>query len=152
MSDAWDRCRQVLRVYLGEDDWTRRAEQAWQEQFDAAVVALPCWGGTGANVVGIATVLENLLQKVFGAYPIRQPLTVEGGLFLGNTHIPYNNLVIVFVSVACRLAPVHRFPVPFDDCVRAAAERANAAEPALLERWVERVLFAATLKEVLEST
>jgi len=53
--------------------------------------------------VGIATVLENVLQKVFGAYPIRQPLTVEGGLFIGNTHIPYNNIVIVFVSVALML-------------------------------------------------
>ena len=53
--------------------------------------------------VGIATVLENLLQKVFGAYPIRQPLTVEGGIFLGKTHIPYNSLVIVFVSVALML-------------------------------------------------
>lgn len=27
----------------------------------------------------------------------------------------------IFVSVACRLAPVHRFPVPFEDCVRAIA-------------------------------
>ncbi|NLD76959.1 MAG: aminotransferase class V-fold PLP-dependent enzyme [Acidimicrobiales bacterium] len=42
----------------GDDDWTRRAEAAWQERFDAPVVALPCWGGTGANVVGIASVLR----------------------------------------------------------------------------------------------
>lgn len=42
----------------GQDDWTRRAEAAWQERFDAPVVALPCWGGTGANVVGIASVLR----------------------------------------------------------------------------------------------
>lgn len=42
----------------GEDPWTRRAEEAWRERFDAPVVALPCWGGTGANVVGLASVLE----------------------------------------------------------------------------------------------
>jgi hypothetical protein len=29
-------------------------------------------------------------------------------------------------------------------------ERVNAAHPAQLERWVERVLFAQTLSEVLE--
>ncbi len=42
----------------GEDPWTRRAEAAWQDRFDAPVVSLPCWGGTGANVVGITTVLR----------------------------------------------------------------------------------------------
>lgn len=42
----------------GEDAWTRRAEAAWQERFDAPVVSLPCWGGTGANVVGITSVLR----------------------------------------------------------------------------------------------
>jgi threonine aldolase len=42
----------------GDDDWTRRAEAAWRELFDAPVVALPCWGGTGANVVGIASLLR----------------------------------------------------------------------------------------------
>ena len=34
-------------------DWLPR--QPW---FDAPVEALPCWGGTGANVVGLATVLQ----------------------------------------------------------------------------------------------
>jgi len=42
----------------GEDPWTARAEAAWRERFDAPVVALPCWGGTGANVVGLASVLR----------------------------------------------------------------------------------------------
>ena len=53
--------------------------------------------------VGIATVLENALQKIFGAYPIRQPMTVEGGFFVGGTHIPYNSVVIVVVSIALML-------------------------------------------------
>jgi hypothetical protein len=39
----------------------------------------------------------------------------------------------------------------FGELPKEARERVNAAEPALLERWVERVLFAQTLNEVLEN-
>ena len=42
----------------GDDRWTRRAEDALRELFDAPVEVLFCWGGTGANVVGLATVLQ----------------------------------------------------------------------------------------------
>jgi len=42
----------------GDDPWTRRAEQAMREVFDAPVETLLCWGGTGANVVGLASVLQ----------------------------------------------------------------------------------------------
>ncbi len=42
----------------GDDDWTRRAEAALRDAFDAPVESLLCWGGTGANVVGLATVLQ----------------------------------------------------------------------------------------------
>lgn len=42
----------------GDDPWTRRAEQALRELFDAPVESLFCWGGTGANVVGLASVLQ----------------------------------------------------------------------------------------------
>jgi branched-chain amino acid transport system permease protein len=54
--------------------------------------------------VGIGTVLENLMLKVFGAYPIRQPIMWEGGFFVGRTHIPYNSVVIVVASVGLMLA------------------------------------------------
>ena len=54
--------------------------------------------------VGIGTVLENLMLKVFGAYPIRQPIMWEGGFFVGRTHIPYNSIVIVVASVGLMLA------------------------------------------------
>jgi branched-chain amino acid transport system permease protein len=49
--------------------------------------------------VGIGTVIENLMQKVFGAYPIRQPIMWEGGFFIGRTHVPYNSVVIVVASI-----------------------------------------------------
>jgi threonine aldolase len=42
----------------GEDPWTRRAEGALRDLFDAPVESLLCWGGTGANVVGLATLLQ----------------------------------------------------------------------------------------------
>lgn len=42
----------------GDDDWTRRAEQLVQSAFDSPVHSYPCWGGTGANVVGLASVLR----------------------------------------------------------------------------------------------
>jgi threonine aldolase len=42
----------------GDDPWTRRAEDALRDLFDAPVESLLCWGGTGANVVGLATLLQ----------------------------------------------------------------------------------------------
>lgn len=53
--------------------------------------------------VGIGTVLEAVLQKAFGAYPIRQPLTVEGGFFVGNVYVPFNSVIIVVASAALML-------------------------------------------------
>src|SRR5690606_19905846 len=42
----------------GTDPWSQRAEAALREAFDAPVESFFCWGGTGANVVGLATVLQ----------------------------------------------------------------------------------------------
>lgn len=42
----------------GADRWTRRAEDRIRELFDAPVSSYPCWGGTGANVVGLGSVLR----------------------------------------------------------------------------------------------
>lgn len=53
--------------------------------------------------VGLAIVFENVLQKIFGAYPLRQPLTLEGGFFIGGTHVPYNNLSILLVAIVLML-------------------------------------------------
>ena len=53
--------------------------------------------------VGMGTVIENVMLKIFGAYPIRQPIMWEGGFFVGSTHIPYNSVVIVLASVGLML-------------------------------------------------
>lgn len=42
----------------GDDPWTDAAVQAFRDLFGAPVEVLFCWGGTGANVVGLATLLQ----------------------------------------------------------------------------------------------
>ena len=42
----------------GDDDWTTAAELAVQDLLGRPVETLLCWGGTGANVVGLASVLS----------------------------------------------------------------------------------------------
>jgi threonine aldolase len=42
----------------GQDPWTDDAVARIRELFDAPVEVLLCWGGTGANVVGLATLLQ----------------------------------------------------------------------------------------------
>lgn len=49
--------------------------------------------------VGIGSALENLALKLFGAYPIPQPLAVGGGFVLGGVHIPNQNLLILVVAL-----------------------------------------------------
>ncbi len=53
---------------------------------------------------GIALVLENLVLKLFGAYPLKQPFAVPAGFNIGKVHVPWQNLLIVGVSVATMLA------------------------------------------------
>jgi threonine aldolase len=42
----------------GDDRWTEAAVAALRAAFDAPVEVVMCWGGTGANVVGLASVLR----------------------------------------------------------------------------------------------
>ena len=42
----------------GDDDWTRRAEAALRDLLGTPVESFLCWGGTGANVVALASVLQ----------------------------------------------------------------------------------------------
>lgn len=42
----------------GDDPWTAAVEQQFRDLFDAPVEVLLCWGGTGANVTGLASVLQ----------------------------------------------------------------------------------------------
>lgn len=42
----------------GDDPWTAAVEQQFRDLFDAPVEVLLCWGGTGANVTGLGSVLQ----------------------------------------------------------------------------------------------
>ncbi len=42
----------------GEDRWTHTLDAAFDELFGRPTRTLLCWGGTGANVVGLATLLQ----------------------------------------------------------------------------------------------
>ncbi len=54
--------------------------------------------------VGCSIVFENVILKLFGAYPLLQPLAIEGGLYIGKSHLPYQNLLIMVVSVVLMAA------------------------------------------------
>ncbi len=56
--DALSEANTGPALAYGDDPWTRRAETAFRDLFDAPVETLFCWGGTGANVVGLASVLQ----------------------------------------------------------------------------------------------
>ncbi len=42
----------------GEDPWTAAAVDELRDRFEAPVEVLFCWGGTGANIVGLASVVQ----------------------------------------------------------------------------------------------
>lgn len=79
--------------------------------------------------VGLAIVLENVVLKIFGAYPLRQPLSIAGGLYIGKSHIPFQNLLIVAVSVVLMLitaAILNR--TRMGRAIRATAQNRDAAQ------------------------
>jgi threonine aldolase len=56
--DALVRANVGSAVAYGDDPISRRAAALVRAVFDAPVESLVCWGGTGANVVGLACMLE----------------------------------------------------------------------------------------------
>ena len=56
--DALGRANHGTALAYGDDPWTRQAEGAVDDLFGRHVETFLCWGGTGANVVGLASVLQ----------------------------------------------------------------------------------------------
>lgn len=48
---------------------------------------------------GIGIALENVILKLFGAYPTPQPLAVAGDFVIAGVHIPYQNLLILCLAL-----------------------------------------------------
>ena len=49
--------------------------------------------------IGLAIMVENLILKLFGAYPYKQPLSFRGGFRIVDIFIPYQNLLILGSSI-----------------------------------------------------
>ena len=130
----------------GEDPWTAAAVATLRERFDAPVEVTLCWGGTGANVVGLASVLQPWQSVVCvdsahivvdeGGAPVRfsgstiTPVPhVEGKLvpeaidpylhWLGDAHHPQPH--VLSISQATEMGTVYSV-----DEIAALGERARA--------------------------
>ncbi|TMJ44140.1 MAG: branched-chain amino acid ABC transporter permease [Alphaproteobacteria bacterium] len=49
--------------------------------------------------IGIVAIIENLMLKSFGPYPIPQPLGISGQVVIGNVHIPVQNILILVTAL-----------------------------------------------------
>lgn len=49
--------------------------------------------------IGIGSIIENLMLKAFGPYPIPQPLNVSGQVVIGNVYIPAQNILILATAL-----------------------------------------------------
>ena len=93
--------------------------------------------------IGFAIILENIILKIWGAYPLRQPMGVSGGFFVGGVHIPYQNVLIAVVSVAGMLLVAWFISrTRFGRAIRATAQNREAAQ---LMGVPVRVVFAQVL-------
>ncbi|GAB5470308.1 MAG: urea ABC transporter permease subunit UrtB [Rhodospirillales bacterium] len=50
--------------------------------------------------VGIAIALENVILLIFGGQPFGQPVSMDGAFRLGPATVPYQNVLIVVISIA----------------------------------------------------
>jgi branched-chain amino acid transport system permease protein len=79
--------------------------------------------------IGIGAVLENVMLKLFGAYPLPQPLVASGGIVVGRVHIPHQNILILVVSLALMaLVAVLLKRTRVGRAVRATAQNREAAQ------------------------
>lgn len=93
--------------------------------------------------IGLAMIMENIVLKAFGAYPFQQPFAVSGGVRLSGVHIPYQNLVIIGVSVAMMVATA--WMLGHTRLGRAIRATAQSRDAALLNGVPVRRIFAQVL-------
>jgi branched-chain amino acid transport system permease protein len=54
--------------------------------------------------IGVAFILENTLLQVYGGYPLKQPLDVEGGFKIGLIFIPLRSIALMAIGAVILLA------------------------------------------------
>ena len=104
--------------------------------------------GFETNVIvatfGFALILENLVLRLYGAYPLRQPIGLEGGWYVGATHIPYQNMLLVVVSGVLLIAVAYLLKTTqLGRSIRATAQNREATE--LMGIRISRVFLLVLL-------
>ena len=104
--------------------------------------------GFETNVIvatfGFALVLENLVLRLYGAYPLRQPIGLEGGWYVGATHIPYQNMLLVVVSGVLMIVVAYLLKTTqMGRSIRATAQNREATE--LMGIRISRVFLLVLL-------
>ena len=104
--------------------------------------------GFETNVIvatfGFALILENLVLRLYGAYPLRQPIGLEGGWYVGATHIPYQNMLLVVVSGVLMVAVAYLLKTTqIGRSIRATAQNREATE--LMGIRISRVFLLVLL-------
>ncbi len=78
---------------------------------------------------GLAIILENVILKLFGAYPFTQPFALKSGLYIGAVHMPYQNLFIIVGSAALMMATAWVITnTRMGRAIRATAQNREGAE------------------------
>ena len=104
--------------------------------------------GSETNVIvatfGFALILENLVLRLYGAYPLRQPIGLEGGWYVGATHIPYQNMLLVVVSGVLMVVVAYLLKTTqMGRSIRATAQNREATE--LMGIRISRVFLLVLL-------
>ena len=88
--------------------------------------------------------LENLVLRLYGAYPLRQPIGLDGGWHIGATHVPYQNMLLVVVSGALMAVVAYLLKrTRMGRSIRATAQNREATE--LMGVRVSRVFLQVLL-------
>ncbi len=78
---------------------------------------------------GIGMALENVVLKLFGAYPAAQPLALEGSVALAGIHVPLRNIAILFTGIVLMILTAwFLMRSRTGSAVRATAQNRLAAE------------------------